>query len=63
MEKEVFQLSQLFPTLLGPEFGKAVMTERNKDECFVPGVGSAVFSVNNRHIRHAYHWSELLLRK
>lgn len=64
MDKEIFQLSQLFLSPAGTRVWQQYNTRgRNNNECFASGVNSVMFSVNNRDIRHTYHWSKVLLRK
>lgn len=64
MDEEIFQLSQLFLNPAGTRVWQRYNTrERNNNVCFASGVNSVMFSVNNRDIRHTYHWSKVLLRK
>lgn len=64
MDKESFQLSQLFSNPTGTRVWQHYnVRARNSDECFASGVSNMVFSVNNGDIRHTYCWSKMLLRK
>lgn len=52
MDKEIFQLCQLFPNSAGTRLWQRYnMRKRNNRKCFASGVSSVVFSVNNRDIR------------